>query len=107
MMTQREPEYHNLLVPKGQALIAVPRRIGGVDFIEYFPTEDDQQAAERDEVRNKALAAAGAWSDVDADAFFQELERVRHEAAPTPYAPLLDPDMPHDVSTESRGQGRS
>jgi hypothetical protein len=107
MMTKQEPSYHSLLLPKGQALIAVPRRIGGLDFIEYFPTEDDRQAAERDEVGNKALAAAGAWGDADADAFFEELERARDDASPAPCVPLSDPDQPNEVSIESRGQSRS
>jgi hypothetical protein len=107
MMTKQEPSYHSLLVPKGQSLIAVPRRIGGLDFIECFPTEDDRQAAEQDEVRNKALEAAGAWGDADADAFFEELERARNDAAPAPYVSLLDPDRPNEVSIESRGQSRS
>jgi len=65
MMTRRGLAYHSLLVPKGRPPIAVPRSIGGVDFIEYFPTEDDRRAAEEDEVRNKALDAAGTWSDAD------------------------------------------
>ena len=104
MLIQREPSYHSLLVLKGQSLIAVPRRIGGVEFVEYFPTEDGRQAAEQDEVRNKALEAAGAWSDVDADAFFEELERARQSAAVAPYVPLPDPNSSKDKATELRRQ---
>lgn len=105
-MTKREPNYHSLLLPKGQSLIAVPRRIGGLDFIEYFPTEDDRQAAEQDDVRNKALAAAGAWSDADADTFFEELERVRDEP-PSPHVPFHEPRPPVEASSKSRGASPS
>ncbi len=57
---------------------------------QYFFSDEEMSAAITPEVVARALALAGAWSDLDADEMLTALERIRHGSVPTP--PLDDLD---------------
>ena len=67
-------------VPKGQPLIVIPVDGGTL----YFTSHEDADAYVNEERTLKALAVAGAWSDMDWEEMERELWRIRHESPPSP-----------------------
>lgn len=83
-MEQRRESDPELIVGQRQMLFAVPRDEDGREVVHYF-TEDMQSDLDAEEEGTRdALRAIGAWSDLDWDAAFDELDRIRHESRPTP-----------------------
>ena len=72
----------------GDRLYIVPSADGLTE--QYFFSDEEADAAATPEVIARALALAGAWSDLDADAMLAALERIRHESVPTPPIDNLD-----------------
>ncbi len=54
----------------------------------YFTDEKAADAAVPPGASEEALAAIGAWGDLDWDEMFDALDRIRHESKPTP--PITD-----------------
>jgi hypothetical protein len=80
-----EPLRHpspDLLVGRKQMLFAVPVDEDGHETVRFF-TENVESLAADDGVR-QALSVIGAWSDLDWEQAFEELDRIRHESRPTP-----------------------
>ncbi len=61
----------------------------GQNGVRYFTSEEDADKAlskDRDSIQ-RALSLAGAWKHIDEDDgpdMLEELDRMRHEAKPTP-----------------------
>lgn len=71
-------------LPYEQPLIAVPLEENGQWVVRYFTSEE---AAVRDLASRKCRDVrelAGVWQDLDWEAAADELDRLRHETAPTP-----------------------
>ena len=68
-----------------QPLIAIPIEENGEEVIYYFNSykEADAFTKKHDSIQ-KALDAAGSWSDIDFDDMLDELDRIRHKSKPTP-----------------------
>lgn len=67
-----------------QPLIAIPAEEHGRTVVRYFTDEAAADAATPDAVTEAALAAIGAWGDLDWDDLERELERIDRETPPTP-----------------------
>ena len=80
-MTKRASPPQSLLARPDQPLIAVPMEVDGQEMVQYFIDEDALNSAE---VIRRARALAGAWADLDWREMIEELDRIRHESAPTP-----------------------
>lgn len=74
-------------VANDQPLLAVPLDENGQQVVRYF-TEDAADTALAQRSHRSARQLAGAWRRVDPDldweTFADELDRLRHESAPTP-----------------------
>ena len=74
-----------LTVRRGQPLIGIPFQEGDEWVVRYFASEADADAFVKREMRTrKALAAIGAWDDVDFDEMLDALDEIRHRNPPTP-----------------------
>ncbi len=67
---------NSLTTRSSEPLIAVPV---GDSAVRYFTSRDDADAATAQGATQKAVALAGAWSDLDADEMFAALDRIRHD----------------------------
>ena len=72
-----------------QPLIAIPFEEDGRVVTRYFTDEAAADAATSDADTEAALAAIGAWGDLDWDEMERELYRIGHENPPTP--PIDEP----------------
>lgn len=70
-------------VSSKQPLIAVPFEHKGQLVVRYFTSEQEARAAVPDTVK-RAIALAGAWSELDSGEVLRELARIRQEGKPTP-----------------------
>jgi len=88
MMGNVQKRHDNSLTTRSsEPLIAVPV---GDSEVRYFTSRDDADAATAQDATQKAVALAGAWSDLDADEMFAALDRIRHESTPTPPITSID-----------------
>ena len=68
-----------------QPLIAIPVEENGEEVVYYFNSYKEADAfTKKHNSVQKALAAAGAWSDLDFDEMLNELDKIRHRSNPTP-----------------------
>ncbi len=70
----------SLQVGPGQPLFAIPTEDGGT----VYYTSEESAAAITDEMVQRALRLAGAWSDLADQDVEGDLERMRHEKSPSP-----------------------
>ena len=67
-----------------QPLIGIPFQENGKEVIRYFSEEAQADKAVSEDAKQKALALAGAWSDLDFDEMLDALDHIRHDSKPTP-----------------------
>jgi hypothetical protein len=81
-MTEHTP-FPGLIAQPGQPVIGIVVHQGDRDVVQCVVDEErfDRSA---DESIARALALAGAWSDLDWDEAAEELDRIRHASQPTP-----------------------
>lgn len=73
-----------------QPLISIPVEENGEEVTYYFNSYKEADAFTKKQGSvEKALDAAGSWSDLNFDDMLDELDRIRHESKPTP---PFDPD---------------
>jgi hypothetical protein len=70
-------------------LFAIVFEENGRNVVRYFASEAEADAFVTDEHRREAFEAIGSFKDLDWEEMLSELERIRHESAPTP--PIIDP----------------
>ncbi len=66
-----------------EPIISIPDRDDPTNW-RHFYTEEAADAYAGREGIERALALAGAWSDLDLDETLDALDRIRHESVPTP-----------------------
>jgi len=66
-----------------ETIISIPDRDDPTRW-RHFYTEEDADAYTGREGIERALAAAGAWSDLEYDEMLDALDRIRHSSVPTP-----------------------
>jgi len=87
-----EPARHleeGLITRRSQPLIGIPTGEGDDEVVRYFTSDDEaDEALSKDTAsRRRALNLAGAWKHIDDEGgpdMLDELDRMRHEARPTP-----------------------
>ena len=72
------------MVRGNQPLVGIIVSEDGEEVTRYFVEDDEVDAAALDADTRAALAAFGAWSDLDWDEMEAALDRIRHESVPTP-----------------------
>ena len=78
-------EQPNSMIVRGdQPLIGVLVRKNGEDMVRYVADEEELERSSSQTSVDRALALAGAWSDLDGDEMLDALDRIRHESKPTP-----------------------
>lgn len=82
-MTKRR-ETSALVASSGAPLIGVPAVDGDREIVRYVTDPTALDAAEREHGIQRALALAGAWSDLDWTEAEADLDRIRHGNPPTP-----------------------
>ncbi len=60
------------------------------DVVRYFVDEQADTPAQPSADAQAALAAIGAWSDLDWEELAEDLDRIRHASPPTPPLDLDD-----------------
>jgi len=70
-------------IASNQPLIGIPFQVHGKVIIRYFSEEEQADKAVSEDVTQKALSLAGAWSDLEWQDMERELDRIRHESKPT------------------------
>ncbi len=83
-MAARSPQPQSLVVDEQQPLIAIPLEEAGKVVVRYFGDAAAADAAMPRSVTEEALAAIGAWDDLDWEEMERELYRIGHENPPTP-----------------------
>lgn len=84
-MRELQPDSGTSLVARlDQPLIAVAVERDGVEEVRYFVDEAAADEALGRGAQQTPIKLAGIWSDLDADAMLDELDRIRHESKPTP-----------------------
>ena len=78
----------SIVARNDQPLIGVPLREGDQDLVRYCTDEADADAAADWKALTKALAAIGAWSDLDWTDMERELDHIGHSVQPT--LPITD-----------------
>lgn len=78
------PSATSLRARMDQPLIAIPVARDGREEVLHFVSEAEADAALGGRSVQQALALAGAWSHLNADAMLDALHHLRHESAPTP-----------------------
>lgn len=66
-----------------EPIISIPDRDDPALWHHFFTEEDADAYGGREGIK-RALALAGAWSDLDFDEMLDALDRIRHESVPTP-----------------------
>jgi hypothetical protein len=74
----------DLVVGRKQMLFGVPFDEDGQEQVRYFTEATASSQGIDSEDMRQALSVIGAWSDLDWDQAFEELDRIRHESRPTP-----------------------
>ena len=74
----------SLVVRDGRPLIGVPSKRDGQEVTVYFTDDSPSARDPSPEAIQRALGAIGAWTHLDWDEMEQELDRIRHQNAPTP-----------------------
>jgi hypothetical protein len=74
-------QHESLKAGPGEPLIAIPTEDGGTI---YYTSVEEADAAITEEMIQRALSLAGAWSDLADEDVEGDLERMRHEAPPSP-----------------------
>lgn len=74
----------SLVLDNEQPLISVFLEENGRQFVCYFSSEDEADAALPDDSIQYALDLAGAWSDLPWDEMEAALDDIRHQSRPTP-----------------------
>ena len=84
-MGERQPgQGANFVARLDQPLIAVTVETNGVEEVRYFVDDAAADAALSQAGRKAPIKLAGVWSDLDAEAMLDSLDRLRHESKPTP-----------------------
>ncbi len=83
-MTETRFPSQSVTVCDDHPLIGVRVEKDGQEATRYFTDEAAADAALTDEETRAALAAIGAWADLDWREAVRDLDRIRHESAPTP-----------------------
>ena len=83
-MAARSPRPQSLVADEHQPLIAIPLEEAGRAVMRYVSDDAATDAAMPRSVTEEALAAIGAWDDLDWDEMERELYRIGHENPPTP-----------------------
>lgn len=78
---------HTMTASPEQPLIGVLTEQDGREIVRYL-TDDAETPRGDGEDRDAPIKLAGAWRDLDDEDVLGELERIRHQSAPTP--PLAD-----------------
>jgi len=76
------PGVTSLRARRDQPLITIPAVRAGREEVLYVVSEAEADAALGGSSVRRALALAGAWSDLDA--MLDALDHLRHESAPMP-----------------------
>ena len=66
-----------------EPIISIPDRDDPTRWHNFYTEEDADAYAGREGIE-RALAAAGAWSDLDYDEMLDAVDRIRHASVPTP-----------------------
>lgn len=74
----------SMTVRSDQPLIGVLVRKNGEEMVRYVADEEELEKSSGQTSVDRALALAGAWSDLDGDEMLDALDRIRHESKPTP-----------------------
>jgi hypothetical protein len=83
-MTETRFPSQSVTVCDRHPLIGVRVEADGQEATRYFTDEAAADAALTDEGTQAALAAIGAWADLDWREAVRDLDRIRHESEPTP-----------------------
>lgn len=84
MSSMKETEPQTITVRTGQMVFAIPSDEEGVDEVVSVTDDNDTDATE-------PINLGGAWAGlVDADVMLDALERMGHEAPPTPPITSID-----------------
>lgn len=84
-MTDRRLTHGTSILVRGdQPLIGVILPGDGPEVTCYFTDDAVADAATSQDDLQAALAAIGAFSDLDFDEMMDDLERIRHQSKPTP-----------------------
>lgn len=83
-MPEQPIDHRSFATRPSQPLIGVLVEEDGQELVRYFTEEAAADAATTDDVTRAALAAIGSCSDLDWDAWADELDRIRHDSQPTP-----------------------
>lgn len=78
---EAEQRHPPMIAEPDEPIFAIPMDDGTV---RYFMSEEDADATITDEMVQRALDLAGAWSDLADEDVEGELDRMRHEAPPSP-----------------------
>ena len=81
LMAHQQPAFTQL---ENQPLIGIPFEENGKECIRYFSEEELADRAVIQNVADKALSLAGAWSDLSWEEMEESLDRIRHDSKPTP-----------------------
>ena len=79
-----------LIVRKGEALVAVPGEENGQPITRVYVRNLRSPGKPNEETLALALSAIGAWKELDWEFTLSELDRIRHESEPTPPLDLDD-----------------
>jgi hypothetical protein len=79
-----------LVARRNQGLVAIPGRKDGEDVVYYMLVDGSGNNTDERANIERALAAAGSWSDLDADEVLDALDRIRHSSPPSPPLDLDD-----------------
>ncbi len=74
----------NVLLERGQPLIAVISRCGDQEVVRYVTSEAEARASVTQEAIQTALNLPGAWSDMDWGDMEANLHEIRRANPPTP-----------------------
>jgi hypothetical protein len=78
-----------LSAPLHTPLVAVLIEKNGVTETRYFVDENEADTLPADDEAASPIRLAGAWSDLDADAMLDALDRARHASKPTPPVDII------------------
>jgi hypothetical protein len=84
MGKRQPPDSPSLTVQNGQPLIGIILLENGQEVTRYFADEAAANATISKGDIQAALAAIGAFSDLDFDEMMDDLDRIRHDSKPTP-----------------------
>ncbi|HEU5430126.1 MAG TPA: hypothetical protein VFU81_00600 [Thermomicrobiales bacterium] len=83
-MTESPSKPRSLAVRDDHPLIGVRVEENGQALTRYFSDEAAADAVLTENGTQAALAAIGAWADLDWPDAMREFDRIRHESEPTP-----------------------